>query len=113
LTSVIGGASMLLKSPNVAGDPQLASLASGIREEAMRLDNDIQSLLDAARISSEGLSAHRDWTDPADLINAAVERTGLRHPDRKITLNVAGNLPLIHVDPVLVEQALGQIMANA
>jgi K+-sensing histidine kinase KdpD len=113
LTSVIGGASMLLKSPNIAGDPQLASLASGIREEAMRLDNDIQSLLDAARISSEGLSAHRDWTDPADLINAAIERTGLRHPDRKIKLNFAGNLPLIQVDPVLVEQALGQIMANA
>jgi two-component system, OmpR family, sensor histidine kinase KdpD len=113
LTSIIGGASTLLKSPSVARDPQIASLASGIRDEAMRLDNDIQSLLDAARISSEGLSAHRDWTDPADLINAAVERTGLRYPNHKIRLNFAGNLPVIHVDPVLVEQALGQIMTNA
>jgi two-component system, OmpR family, sensor histidine kinase KdpD len=113
LTSIVAGASILLQSPKIVGDPQIASLASGIRDEAMRLDNDIQSLLDAARITSMGLSTHRDWTDPADLISAAVERTGLRHPDRKIKLNFAGNLPLIHVDPVLVEQALGQILANA
>jgi two-component system, OmpR family, sensor histidine kinase KdpD len=113
LTSIVGGVSMLSMSPKIAADPRMSSLVNGILDEAMRLDNDIQSLLDAARISSEGLTAHRDWTDPADLINAAVERTGRRHPDREFKLNFVGNLPMIHVDPVLVEQALGQIMANA
>jgi K+-sensing histidine kinase KdpD len=113
LTSIVGGASMLAKSPKVAGDPHMASLANAIRDEAMRLDNDIQSLLDAARITSQGLFSHRDWTDPTDLINTAVERTSLRHPNRRINFDFAGNLPLIHVDPVLVEQALGQIIANA
>jgi two-component system sensor histidine kinase KdpD len=104
---------MLSKSPKVVGDPHFASLVNGIRDEALRLDNDIQSLLDAARITSQGLLSHRDWTDPTDIINAAVERTGLRHPNRCINLDFARNLPLIHVDPVLVEQALGQIIANA
>src|SRR5215471_5969863 len=113
LTSIIGGASMLLKAPNVAGDPQIASLANSIRDEAMRLDNDIQNLLDAARITSKSLRAQHDWTDPTDIINAAVERASLRHPNRGIGLNFAGNLPLIQVDAVLVEQALGQIIANA
>jgi two-component system sensor histidine kinase KdpD len=113
LTSIIGGAATLLKSPNVAGDPQVASLASSIRDEAMRLDNDIQNLLDAARITSKSVLSRQDWTDPTDIINAAVERASLRHPDRRINLSFAGNLPLIQVDPVLVEQALGQIIANA
>src|SRR5262249_41084762 len=110
LTSIIGGASTLLKSPNVAGDPQIASLAGSIRDEAMRLDNDIQNMLDAARITSKSLLARHDWTDPTDIINAAVERAALRHPNRSVTLNFAGNLPLVQVDPVLVEQALGQII---
>jgi len=113
LTSIIGGASTLLKSPNAAGDPQVASLASSIRDEAMRLDNDIQNLLDAARITSKSLRARHDWTDPTDIINAAVERASLRHPNRSINLKFASDLPLIQVDPVLVEQALGQIIANA
>src|SRR5262249_6204683 len=113
LTSIIGGAATLLKSPSVAADPQIASLASSIRDEAMRLDNDIQNLLDAARITSKSFLARRDWTDPTDIINTAVERAGLRHPNRSINPNFAGNLPLIQVDPVLVEQALGQIIANA
>jgi two-component system sensor histidine kinase KdpD len=113
LTSIIGGASTLLKSPNAAGDPQIALLASSIRDEAMRLDNDIQNLLDAARITSKSLRARHDWTDPTDIINAAVERASLRHPNRSINLDFASDLPLIQVDPVLVEQALGQIIANA
>jgi two-component system sensor histidine kinase KdpD len=104
---------MLLKSPNVAGDPQIAALASSIRDEALRLDNDIQNLLDAARITSKSLRAQHDWTDPTDIVNAAVERASFRHPNRSINLKFAGNLPLIQVDPVLVEQALGQIIANA
>jgi K+-sensing histidine kinase KdpD len=46
-----------------AKDARLASLAAGIRDEAMRLNSDIQNLLDAALITSQGLHSRRDWTD--------------------------------------------------
>jgi signal transduction histidine kinase len=107
LASILGGVSTITK------DPRLASLASGIRDEAMRLNSDIQNLLDAALISSQGLHSRRDWTDPTDIIDSAVERMRRRFPDRRITLGLSSNLPLAHIDPVLVEQALSQIIANA
>ncbi len=113
LASIVGGASILAEMPSVVRDPHLASLANGIRNEAMRLNSDIQNLLNAALIESQGLHSRRDWTDPTDIIDAAVERIRLRYPDRHIDLNLATNAPLVHVDPVLVEQALGQIIANA
>jgi two-component system sensor histidine kinase KdpD len=113
LASILGGASILADTPAVMNDRRLASLANGIRDEAMRLNNDIQNLLDAARITSQGLQSRRDWTDPTDIIDAAVERIGVRYPTHDIALDVGKNLPLIHVDPVLIEQALGQIIANA
>lgn len=113
LASILGGASILAEMPNVAKDPRLASLANGIRDEAMRLNSDIQNLLDAALITSQGLHSRRDWTDPTDIIDAAVERIRLRYPHRRIELNLSNNLPVLHIDPVLVEQALSQIIANA
>ena len=113
LASILGGVSILVETPAVAKDQHLASLANGIRDEAVRLNNDIQNLLDAARITSQGLQSRRDWTDPTDFIDAAVERISLRYPDHRIDLDLGSDLPLVHVDPVLVDQALGQIIANA
>jgi two-component system, OmpR family, sensor histidine kinase KdpD len=113
LASIIGGVSILAETPAVVKDQRLVSLAKGIRDEAMRLNNDIQNLLNAARITSQGLQSRRDWTDPTDIIDAAVERIRLRYPNHGIDFDLGRNLPLMHVDPVLVEQALGQIIANA
>lgn len=113
LASILGGVSIIAETPAISGDPRLASLAQGVRDEALRLNNDIQNLLDAARISSQGLQFTRDWADPADIINAAVERIRARYPHHPIDLQLGKDLPLIHVDAVLVEQAIGQIIDNA
>ena len=84
-----------------------------VRDEAERLNNDIQNLLDATRISSDGLKPLAEWADPEDIINSAVERCRHRLTDRHVVLNLPPDLPLIHVDPVLVQQALVQIFDNA
>ena len=84
-----------------------------VRDEAERLNNDIQNLLDASRISSDGIKPHIEWADPADIVNSAIERCRQRMSDRRIVLNLPADLPLIHVDPVLVQQALVQIFDNA
>jgi len=112
LTSIVGGVSVLADAPSLAQDKRLTSLAKGIRDEAMRLNADIQNMLDAARITSKGLQARQDWTEPSDVIGAAIDRVANRY-GRRIEFEGAQNLPLVHLDPVLVEQALGQIIANA
>ncbi len=113
LTSIVGGISILAGAPAVAGDARLSFLASGVRDEAMRLNADIQNLLDAARITSKALQTRQDWTDPEDVIRAAISRVASRFPDRHIEFKHDHNLPLVYLDPVLVEQAMGQIIANA
>ncbi|HZQ12668.1 MAG TPA: ATP-binding protein [Pseudolabrys sp.] len=113
LASILGGVSILAETPAVAKDVQLSSLTRGIRDEGVRLNSDIQNLLDAARITSHGLQSREDWTDPADIINSATERIRLRYPGHRFELQFGASPTLIHVDPVLVEQALGQILSNA
>jgi two-component system sensor histidine kinase KdpD len=84
-----------------------------VREEAERLNNDIQNLLDATRISSKGLQPKFEWAEPADIVNTALERRRNRLAGREIDVELLDELPLVYVDAVLIEQALGQILDNA
>jgi two-component system sensor histidine kinase KdpD len=113
LSSILGAATVLRQAPPVRDDARLESLANLVCEEAERLNTDIQNLLDASRISSEGIRPHLEWVDPADIVNAALERQKRRLAGHKIVVEVGGDSPLLYVDPVMVEQALGQIINNA
>jgi K+-sensing histidine kinase KdpD len=113
LSSIVGSASVLAQTPAIADDARLAALVQGLREEAERLDGHIQNLLDATRIKSEGVRPQPQWVDPGDIVNAAVEhkrRLLVAHPLKVV---VGDDLPLINVDPMLIERALGQLIENA
>jgi two-component system sensor histidine kinase KdpD len=84
-----------------------------IRDEAERLNSDIQNLLDATRITSQSIKPLQQWVEPLDLVNSALDRRDRRLSDHVVTMNVAGDLPLIYVDAVLMEQALVQVIDNA
>src|SRR5450830_54951 len=113
LASILGAATVLSAAPALAGEKKLQALVHDVRDEAVRLNNDIQNLLDATRISSDGIKPHTEWADPEDIIDSAIERCRHRLGDRRVVLNLPADLPLIHVDRVLVEQALVQIFDNA
>jgi two-component system sensor histidine kinase KdpD len=113
LASILGAATVLSAAPALANEKKLRALVHDVRDEAERLNNDIQNLLDASRISSDGVTPHVEWADPADIVNSALERCRRRLAERRLTLDLPGDLPLVHVDPVLVQQALVQIVDNA
>jgi two-component system sensor histidine kinase KdpD len=113
LASILGAATVLSAAPALQGEKKLKALVHDVRDEAERLNNDIQNLLDASRISSDGIKPHAEWADPADIINSTIERCRHRMSGRRVVLNLPNDLPLIHVDSVLVQQALVQIFDNA
>jgi K+-sensing histidine kinase KdpD len=126
-TALVGTASHELRSPVAAilgtasvldqmlaqGDEKLRSLVEGMHLEAKRLDGDIQNLLDTARITDTGVKPHLVWTDPADIVTAAIRQRSHRIAAHKLKVDVDPKLPLVHVDPILLEQAIGQLVDNA
>ncbi len=113
LASILGAATVLSTAPALKGQENLQALALDVRDEAERLNNDIQNLLDASRIASNGLRPHIEWAEPADIIHSAIDRCRRRLTSRKVISNLSPDLPLVHVDPVLVQQALIQLFDNA
>jgi two-component system, OmpR family, sensor histidine kinase KdpD len=113
LASIVGASTILVDAPALRHDPRLRALLDVLHEEAGRLNDDIQNLLDATRITNENVHPQTEFVDPADIINAAIERRRPRLAGRRVDLDVAADLPLVKVEARLIEQALGQILENA
>jgi two-component system sensor histidine kinase KdpD len=113
LASILGAATVLSQSSAIAKDERLSSLAAVVHDEAERLNNDIQNLLDATRISRDQIRPRMEWIEPLDIVNSALERRRRRLAGHNIAIDMDSNLPFIYVDPVLVEQAFVQIIDNA
>jgi two-component system, OmpR family, sensor histidine kinase KdpD len=113
LVSILGAATVISRAPGNSADPRLTSLADILRDEVDRLNSDVQDLLDAALISSKGVRLDSEWVEPADIVNAAVDRRQRLLAGHRVVLDIPSELPFIYIDPILLEQALGQIVDNA
>jgi two-component system sensor histidine kinase KdpD len=113
LVSILGAATVISRAPGNSSDPRLASLADILRDEVDRLNSDVQDLLDAALISSKGVRLEPEWVEPADIVNTAIDRRQRLLAGHRVALDIPSELPFIYVDPILLEQALGQIVDNA
>ena len=113
LASILGAATVLRDAPAVAGEPRLAALANVVRDESERLNNEIQNLLDATRITGEALQPKLEWVEVADVVNTAIERRRIRFGAHAVEVDLPAEMPLIQVDAVLIEKALGQFLTNA
>jgi K+-sensing histidine kinase KdpD len=113
LASILGSCSVLNQMPAIANDEQSRGLVEAICDQAGLLDNEIRDLLNATRISAKGVLPQLMWTDPTDIVSAAVKQKERRLAAHWVTLDLARDMPLVQVDSVLVEQALGQLLENA
>jgi two-component system sensor histidine kinase KdpD len=113
LSSILGASTVLSLAPEVTGNARLKKLAALIHQESERLNNEIENVLDASRISGDGLQAKLEWAEPADFINAALQRCRNRLTGRTVGVALPDELVLLRIDSVLMERVLGQILDNA
>jgi two-component system, OmpR family, sensor histidine kinase KdpD len=113
LSSILGASTVLSLAPEITGNARLKKLTALIHQESERLNIEIQNILDASRISSNGLQAKLEWAEPADFINAALQRCRNRLASRAVEVTLPDELILLSIDSVLMERALGQILDNA
>ena len=113
LASVLGACSVLNEIAAIREDGRSRALVEVIHDQATHLDDVIRDLLDASRVNARGIQPQLMWTDPTDIVTSAVKLKQRRLTDHKVALDVPRDVPFVYVDPVLIEQALGQLLDNA
>jgi len=113
IATISGAASGMLDERTVANPETRASLISEIQDGAARLNRVVENLLDMTRLESGMLKLNMQWCDVSDLINVAVNHTKRDLANHELILEIPPDLPLVHVDYVLLEQALVNLLHNA
>jgi two-component system sensor histidine kinase KdpD len=88
-----------------------AELLDSIIDEARRLERVLQNLLGITRLET-GLQPIREWVAVVELCGPALARLAPVLGDRAVTVDIPPDL-LVHVDPVLFEQVLLNLIENA
>lgn len=81
--------------------------------EAARLEGLVNKVLELTRIRTGALQPDPVAVSAADLVRLAVDRLGATTRGRTITLDVDPDLPAIHVDVLLMEHVVVNLLENA
>ena len=113
LASILGSATTLLSNRNLYDAKQTDELLATIRDEAERLDRFVGNLLDMSRLEAGALGVKLEAVDVAELVETAIKRLARRLSDHHLELDFPDDIPLVSVDPLLLEQAIVNLLDNA
>ena len=78
-----------------------------------RLNRFIANLLDMTRLESGAITPNRAAHDLAEIVGSALQRAGRVLAGHHVTVDLADDLPMVDIDPVLFEQVLFNLLDNA
>ncbi|MFC6673065.1 DUF4118 domain-containing protein [Marinobacterium aestuariivivens] len=113
LATMIGSVSSLIELADALDPAQKVELLHNTLSEARRLDGYIQKLLDMTKLGHGELKLERDWVGLDDILSVVIKRTRPLLHSVRLRLEVPPELPLLHVHPTLIEQALFNVVENA
>ncbi|RAU21680.1 two-component sensor histidine kinase [Paramagnetospirillum kuznetsovii] len=113
LVSIMGAASSLQNYDEMMDHASRHDLTQTIQDEAERLNRFVQNLLDMTKLGAGALKPRADWADLNDIVGAAVARTQRLARAHTIKVEIDSGVPLLCVDPVLMEQVFFNLLDNA
>jgi two-component system sensor histidine kinase KdpD len=112
LSVMAAAASTLSRGGATLDETTRRSLANSIEQKAQEMTGLISNVLDLTRLESGEVVLHRDWETLDDLAGAALARMDGRAPTHQFVIDLAPDLPPIHVDGPLVVQVFGNLFDN-
>jgi two-component system sensor histidine kinase KdpD len=113
LSSILGAATSLIDYGEKLPPASQKDLLGQIKTEAEGLDGMVRNLLAITRIDAGALELRRDWVDLRDIVARVVSAERRRGARQHIETRLPDDLPLVHADATLAEQAIGNVVANA
>lgn len=109
---------VIAASDNLQGDSKISEankreLVHEISSAALRLNHQVENLLNMSRLESGFLQVKVDWTDISELIYDVLKRVEQNKITQKISIEVDPHIPLFKIDKPLLEEALYNLVRNA
>jgi two-component system sensor histidine kinase KdpD len=113
LASIVGAASTLVEEDVQLTASDRKELSLTIYDEALRMSNLTNNILDMARLDAGQASLNREWYLLDEIIGGTLTRIQKRLKCRPVNVKLPDELCLVRVDAVLIEQVLVNLLENA
>ncbi len=112
LTVLVGLAESLTLTKPPLSSAQLES-AEAIQDEARRMSTLVSNLLDMARIESGEVKLNLQWQPLEEVVGSALNATQGMLLNHVVEVHIPRDLPLVHIDELLIERVLVNLLENA
>ena len=113
LATIVGAACTLEMDEERLDKFNRKKLVAVISEEAQRMSDLTIKILEMARLEAGEVVLNRQWYAPEEIVGSALRRLDKKLKTRPINIHMADNLALIHVDAVLLQQVMVNLLDNA
>jgi two-component system sensor histidine kinase KdpD len=113
LATIVGSSSALAENDGSLSPADQVELSSAIYEEAQRMSNLVNNILDMARLDAGFVELDKQWHPVEEIVGTVLTRLQKHLEGRKVKVNIPQGMPMIFADSVLIEQVLINLLENA
>jgi two-component system sensor histidine kinase KdpD len=112
LATIIGAADNLQFNKQLNEDNK-DTLITEIAKASLRLNQQVENLLNISRLESGHIAPKKDWCDITELVYDVVKRVEENGRNRKIGISINQAMPLCLTDKGMLDQVLYNLLNNA
>jgi two-component system sensor histidine kinase KdpD len=113
IATIIGAVDTIKDNTMVLSDNNKQELIDQIGIAGLRLNKEVENLLNMSRLESGSVQLKLDWTDINELIHLVLRKLDEKSKDYIIEFTPNDSLPLMKLDGSLMEQVLYNLIYNA
>ena len=113
ISTIIGASDNLLHDKNKLSEENKRKLVFEISKASLRLNDQVDNLLNMSRLESGIIEAKKDWCDINELIYSTTNQLEDALKDHNVIINITESLPLFKLDFGLMQQVLINLIRNA
>ena len=112
ITTILGCTDNLQNNSKQISDDDKADLINEISIASIRLNQQVENLLNMSRLESGVFQIKKDWTDVSDVIYKTLHRLDANLEKYTVAVEIPDGLPLFKLDFGLMEQVVYNLIIN-
>ena len=112
LAAIIGAADNLQLNTNLSTQ-DIQQLISEISKASLRLNQQVENLLNISRLESGHIKPKNNWCDIVELVFEVVQRVEENNTNQKINISINQSMPLCSIDKGMLDQVIYNLLNNA
>jgi len=112
LAAIVGAADNLQLNNNLSLQDR-EQLVSEISKASLRLNQQVENLLNISRLESGHIKPKNDWCDIVELVFEVANRVEENNSRQKINISINQSMPLCSIDKGMLDQVIYNLLNNA